>query len=66
MIESIENRVLAWLQLGKPLTDEMARRNLGCGDLSRCVEELRQVGHVIHARTTGSGQVEYWWMRKAK
>lgn len=66
MIESVENRVLSWLQLGRPLTDELARRNLGCADLVRCIEELRQVGHVIHERMNGSGQLEYWWLHKGK
>lgn len=62
-------RILEWLQLGKPLTAEIALKELGCARLAARIRDLRAEGHKIHARlvpvTNRYGQrcrvAEYWW-----
>ncbi|QRE00633.1 hypothetical protein [Pseudomonas phage Itty13] len=64
-------RILAWLQLGKPITASIALREFGVGRLAARVRDLRQSGHVIHTKMitvrnrNGSPcrVAEYWLVR---
>jgi hypothetical protein len=61
-------RILAWLQLGKPITAHVARSEFGCDRLAARIKDLRNDGHTIHTKTikvfNREGQpcrvAEYW------
>ncbi len=44
-------RVLDWLSLGKPITAEVAKNELGIARLAARIADLRNAGHIIHAKT---------------
>lgn len=44
-------RVLAWLELGKPITQQLALSELGVGRLAARIQDLRDAGHTIHTKT---------------
>ncbi len=51
MTNSQCKRVLDWLSLGKPITAEVAKNELGIARLAARIADLREAGHIIHAKT---------------
>lgn len=43
-------RILAWLQLGKPITSRVAQSEFGCDRLAARIKDLRDDGHTIHSK----------------
>lgn len=46
-----EQRILAWLESGKPLTQYEAMREFGCMRLASRISDLRRRGYPIKTRT---------------
>ena len=44
-------RVLDWLALGKPITAEVAKNELGIARLAARIADLREAGNIIHSKT---------------